>query len=196
ASSVHFSITGGIGSHYFENEAVLSSFSSMSAPELHIPESSNVLKEPRGFDSQSGDLKGASAPQAVFVESSLIHVSVRLSSYLISDDLSVGLLCHLGVDKLRVVTCVSLFFALTQSSHYTRSGPQLEMTQGPAGERHVLRAAHEHERTALSAWILFNKSDCALDVHLRAELSRLSLGLREWDDLTLIVTEIEIDNLL
>nr|XP_043622240.1 CCR4-NOT transcription complex subunit 1-like [Erigeron canadensis] len=33
------------GSHNFENEAVLSSFSSVSAPELHIPEVSSVSKE-------------------------------------------------------------------------------------------------------------------------------------------------------
>ncbi|KAI3681521.1 hypothetical protein L6452_36320 [Arctium lappa] len=46
ASSVHSGMAGGIGPHNFENEAVLSSFSSVSAPELHITESSNVSKEP------------------------------------------------------------------------------------------------------------------------------------------------------
>ncbi|KAJ9558076.1 hypothetical protein OSB04_012690 [Centaurea solstitialis] len=46
ASSVHSGMAGGIGPHSFENEAVLSSFSSVSAPELHITESSNVSKEP------------------------------------------------------------------------------------------------------------------------------------------------------
>ncbi|XP_024992565.1 CCR4-NOT transcription complex subunit 1 isoform X2 [Cynara cardunculus var. scolymus] len=45
ASSVHSGMAGGIGPHNFENEAVLSSFSSVSAPELHITESSNVTKE-------------------------------------------------------------------------------------------------------------------------------------------------------
>ncbi|GKB01494.1 CCR4-NOT transcription complex subunit 1 isoform X1 [Tanacetum coccineum] len=44
ASSVHSAMAGGIGSHNFENEAVLSSFSSVSVPELQIPESSNVSK--------------------------------------------------------------------------------------------------------------------------------------------------------
>lgn len=44
-SSVHSGMGGGIGPHNFENEAVLSSFSSVSAPELHIPESSSVSKE-------------------------------------------------------------------------------------------------------------------------------------------------------
>ncbi|GKE57798.1 CCR4-NOT transcription complex subunit 1 isoform X1, partial [Tanacetum coccineum] len=43
ASSVHSAMAGGIGSHNFENEVVLSSFSSVSAPELQIPESSNEL---------------------------------------------------------------------------------------------------------------------------------------------------------
>ncbi|PWA89109.1 transcription regulator [Artemisia annua] len=46
ASSVHSAMAGGISSHNFENEAALSSFSSVSAPELHIPEPSNVSKEP------------------------------------------------------------------------------------------------------------------------------------------------------
>ncbi|XP_071698546.1 uncharacterized protein [Rutidosis leptorrhynchoides] len=44
-SSVHSGMGGGIGSHNFENEAVHSSFSSVSAPELHLPETSSVSKE-------------------------------------------------------------------------------------------------------------------------------------------------------
>ncbi|XP_071726639.1 uncharacterized protein [Rutidosis leptorrhynchoides] len=44
-SSIHSGVGGGIGPHSFENEAVQSSISSVSAPELHLPESSSVSKE-------------------------------------------------------------------------------------------------------------------------------------------------------
>ncbi|KAL4562855.1 hypothetical protein LXL04_026886 [Taraxacum kok-saghyz] len=45
--------SGHIGQHNFENEAVLSSFSSVSAPELHIPDSSsNISKEPGVYQQQ------------------------------------------------------------------------------------------------------------------------------------------------
>ncbi|KAI3711268.1 hypothetical protein L2E82_41237 [Cichorium intybus] len=45
-ASGHTGMAGGIGPHSFENEAVLSSFSSVSAPELHIPDTSNISKDP------------------------------------------------------------------------------------------------------------------------------------------------------
>ncbi|KAI3741197.1 hypothetical protein L1987_58865 [Smallanthus sonchifolius] len=45
-SSVHSAMGGGMGPPNFENEAALSSFSSVSAPELHIPEASTVSKDP------------------------------------------------------------------------------------------------------------------------------------------------------
>ncbi|KAD3069237.1 hypothetical protein R6Q59_016720 [Mikania micrantha] len=48
-SSVHSVMGGGMGPHNFENEAVLSSFSSVSAPEVHIPETTNVSKDPGVF---------------------------------------------------------------------------------------------------------------------------------------------------
>ncbi|XP_076942862.1 uncharacterized protein LOC143612873 [Bidens hawaiensis] len=48
-SSVHCSMGVGMGLHNFENEAALSSFSSVSAPEPHIPEASSVPKDPSVF---------------------------------------------------------------------------------------------------------------------------------------------------
>ncbi|KAK1420125.1 hypothetical protein QVD17_21468 [Tagetes erecta] len=46
ASSVHSTIGGGMGPHNFENEAPLSSFSSVSSPALHIPEVPSLSKDP------------------------------------------------------------------------------------------------------------------------------------------------------
>ncbi|CAI9292306.1 unnamed protein product [Lactuca saligna] len=188
-SSGHAGMAGGIGPHNFENDAVLSSFSSVSAPELHIPDSSNISKEsgvyaqPLPSPSASDRVISTTSEPSLTTGDALDKyqiISEKLESLIANDAKEAELQSVIGEVPVVILRCISRDEAALAVAQKVFKG----LYENAANTAHVgahlamlasIRDASKLVVKELTSWVIYSDEDRKFNKDITIGLIRREL---------------------